>query len=68
MKFIWHEPTENPTDGIPVVIKTNMVSYHIGVHDGKRWWVKTGRRYSESERVISGSEQITGWAYVGGEA
>lgn len=67
MRFVWHESSELPTAGMPVVIKTNMVAYHIGVYDGKVWWIRTGKRYSELEKILSGSERMTGWAYVGGE-
>ena len=67
MRFVWHESSELPTAGMPVVIKTNMVSYHIAVHDGKVWWIKTGKRYAELEKILSGSERMTGWAYVGVE-
>lgn len=66
MYFIWHEVSELPTEGIPVVLKTNMVSYHIGVFN-KTWWARVGKRYLEADKVICGSERITGWAYVGGE-
>ena len=67
MRFVWHELSELPTAGMPVVIKTNMVAYHIGVHDGRVWWIRTGKRYSELEKILSGSERMTSWAYVGGE-
>ena len=69
MRFVWHELSESPCPSAPLIIKTNHMCYHVGLRDTEgRWWVRTGKRYSELEKVVSGSEKVTSWAYIGGES
>ena len=69
MRFVWHDMNELPCPAAALVIKTNHLAYHVAVFDTqKKWWVRTGKRYSELEKVISGNERVTSWAYIGGES
>ena len=69
MRFVWHEPEDVPCPSAALVIRTNHLAYHVAVVDtNNKWWIRTGKRYSEIEKVISGNEKITGWAYIGGES
>lgn len=63
--FIWHEPSEIP--GAPIIVKTNLMNYFVGAYYDSQYWLKNGRRYDEATRLLGAHEQITGWAYIGGE-
>ena len=68
MRFVWHDKSELPCPAAPVIIKTNLLSYHVAVYDmQKTWWIRAGKRYVKLESVVSGSERMTAWAYIGGE-
>ena len=67
MRFVWHD-TDLPCAGVPVIVKTNYVSYFIGVFSCEKWHIKIGKKYSEADKYLSASEKITGWAYIGGES
>lgn len=67
MRFVWHDE-DSPCPGVPVIVKTNYVSYFIGVLNEGKWMIKNGKKYSEADKYLSSSEKITGWAYVGGES